>query len=546
MRNTQRLQSIQGIQSMQLPVPVASQQRRGAHIVIIGNGIAGLTAAVAARRAAPHKGIIMVTEQSHPTINTPALKQFAIGKLEREQLLAYPGGTERNNTIQVVHGRVEEIHAHDRSIQLAHGGILDYGDLLLATGSTPNGLPPDIPGRDFDGVLVLHRLQDYLSLRRRLYEVEDVVVIGGGMHAAETVMCMVQLGFQTHWLIRGKTFLSRTFDQAASAKMVQHIQQQGAIVYPETEVIGIVGSVGVVAGVVTNEQQMIACQLVLVCTGSSPNTTLAARCSQPIQHEPGRGILVNDQLRTSVPGIYAAGDVAALKNPQTGIHEVRAQWYAAVVQGHTAATSITGTATEAPFFGTPWHATRIGDISILTVGNTISSVPGVQMYNDCSKGSYRRLAVVNDRLVGYLSLGPTQPDGLAIKRIVDEEFSLREVGESLLKGTFDARRFSIQRHTRATKAIKATHTVNTPAPVTSGRLPAIKHTPAPGHAQKNTPAIPDKGVLHTPAPGAGVSFTGTLIKRPVSPLPATNPQASTYSHGIYNRQRGQFLQEKGS
>ena len=433
-RNTQRLQSIQ---NMQLPAPITHQQRKGAHIVIVGNGIAGLTAAVAARRAAPHKGILMVTDQSHPTINTPALKQFISGKLAREQLLAYPSGTERNNTIQVVHGRVEEIQARERYLRLSHGGILDYGDLLLATGSTPNGLPPNLPGRDFDGVLVLHHLQDYLSLRRRLHEVEDVVVIGGGMHAAETVMCMLQLGIQTHWLIRGKTFLSRMFDAAASAKMVQHIQQQGATIYTETEVIGLAGNVGVVAGVVTNEQQMIACQLVLVCTGSSPNTTLARHCSQPIQHEPGRGILVNDQLRTSVPGIYAAGDVAALKNPLTNIHETRAQWYAAVVQGHTAAATMTGTALEMPAFGVPWHATRIGDLSILTVGNTLHPASGAQVYSDTDKRSYRRLTVINDRLVGYLSLGPSQPDGLTIKRIVDEEISLRDVGESLLKGTFD-------------------------------------------------------------------------------------------------------------
>ncbi|HLX41327.1 MAG TPA: FAD/NAD(P)-binding oxidoreductase [Ktedonobacteraceae bacterium] len=507
-RNTQRLQSIQGIQSMHLAVPAATQQRKGAHIVIVGNGIAGLTAAIAARRAAPHKGIIIVTEQSHPTINTPALKQFAIGKLGREQLLAYPLATERNNNIHLVHGRVEEIQARDRYIRLSHGGILDYGDLLLATGSTANGLPYDVPGRDFDGVLVLHRLQDYLSLRRRLHEVEDVVVIGGGVHAAETVMCMVQLGLQTHWLMRGKTFLSRMFDAVASARMIQHIQQQGVTVYTETEVTGIVGSVGVVAGVVTNEQQMIACQLVLVCTGSSPNTTLANYCTQSIQHEPGRGILVNDQLRTSVPGIYAAGDVAALKNPQTSMHETRAQWYAAAVQGHSAAATMTGTALEVPFFGVPWHATRIGDLSMLMVGNTVSPVPGVQVYSDTSKGSYRRLAVSNDRLVGYLSLGPTQPDGLAIKRIVDEEISLRNVGESLLKGTFDAHHFSAERHTQVIKAIR---TVHTPAPGTSGKLPAIKPT-----------------VLALPS------------------LPAAHSQEHSRSLWTYNRQRGQFLQEKGS
>ena len=66
-----------------------------AEIVIVGNGIAGLTAAVEARKLAPDKQIVVITDQNHPTINTPALKQFAIGKLTREQLLAYPAGTER-------------------------------------------------------------------------------------------------------------------------------------------------------------------------------------------------------------------------------------------------------------------------------------------------------------------------------------------------------------------------------------------------------------------------------------------------------------------
>lgn len=521
------------MQNMHVPATPANMQRKGADMVVVGNGIAGLTAAVAARRAAPHKKVVIVTEQSHPTINTPALKQFAIGKLEREQLLAYPGGTERNNNIQVVHGHVAEINAHERCIRLAHGSILGYDSLLLATGSTANGLPSDLPGEDFDGVLVLHRLQDYLNLRRRMHEVEDVVVIGGGIHAAETVTCLLQLGFQTHWLIRGKTFLSRMLDPFASAMVLSHIQQRGATVYIETSAIGIAGSVGVVAGVVTNEQQMIACQLVLVCTGSSPNTTLAAHCTQPILHEQGRGILVNDQLHTSVPGIYAAGDVAALKNPQTGMHEAQAQWYAAVVQGHTAAAMMTGTAIEMPFFGVPWHATRIGELSILTVGNTVGSIPGARVYTDNSKGSYRRLAVVHDHLVGYLSLGMTQPDGLAIKRIVDEEISLRDVGEALLKGTFDARRFSTQRHTYAVKAI---HTVN--SLVTSSMLPAIQPSPRSRHLQGDTPDTLSQ-VRHE-------NLTPISSLSPLPSLPSVRPQGHGRSLWSYNRQRGQFLQEKGS
>ena len=172
-----------------------------ADIVIVGNGIAGLTAAVDARRLAPDKRIIMITEQSHPTINTPALKQFAIGKLNREQLLAYPAGTERAQLIHVINARVEEINAQGKYVQLRGGRGFGYGDLLIATGSAPSGLPANLPGRNFDGVLSLHRLNDYLDLRRRLSEVEEVVVIGGGAHAIETVMGMLYLGIRVHWLM---------------------------------------------------------------------------------------------------------------------------------------------------------------------------------------------------------------------------------------------------------------------------------------------------------------------------------------------------------
>src|SRR5437588_12501922 len=87
-----------------------------ADIVIVGNGIAGLTAAVEARRLAPEKRVVIITEQIHPTINTPALKQFAVGRLTREQLLAYPAGTERAEHIHVVTAHVEEIDARSKYV----------------------------------------------------------------------------------------------------------------------------------------------------------------------------------------------------------------------------------------------------------------------------------------------------------------------------------------------------------------------------------------------------------------------------------------------
>ena len=431
-----------------------------AEIVIVGNGIAGLTAAIEARKLAPDKRIVVITDQNHPTINTPALKQFAIGKLTREQLLAYPAGTERTQRIHVINARVEEIQAQKKYVCLTGGRGFGYESLLIATGSVATGLPQNLPGRDFDGVLTLHRLNDYLDMRRRLSEIEDAVVIGGGSHAIETVVSLLYWGIRVHWLIRSDTFLPRMLDRPASDMVLDRIRRAGAKVDTQTEVVGIVGRVGSVNGVVTDQHQFLPCQLVLVCTGTTPVTTLAANCELPMKCK--RGILVDDQLRSSVRDIYAAGDVAALKDPQSGEYAPRAQWYAAVQQARIAAAAMTGSAVHEDGFGVPWHATRLGELSMLTVGNALQWRDMATTLTDSGKGSYRRLSIVDDRLVGYLSLGPSQPDGLAIKRLIDEGHSIRNIKKALLKGNFDARNYFSHQRTYAAHFMVHTGTLPTP------------------------------------------------------------------------------------
>jgi NAD(P)H-nitrite reductase large subunit len=482
-----------------------------ADIVIIGNGIAGLTAAIEARRLARDKHIVIITEQIHPTINTPALKQFAIGKLEREQLLAYPAGTERAERIHVVHAHVDEIHARSKYIQTSNGCGFGYDKLLIATGSRPQGLPAHIPGRDFDGVCTLHRLQDYLDLRRRLSEVSDAVVIGGGVHAIETVMGLLYWGIRVHWLIRGSTFMARMLDKSASEIVLERVRHAGCKVHTTTEVVGVVGRVGVVVGVITNHQEMIPCQLVLTCTGTTPVTTLADRCTLPIRQQ--HGILVDDQLHTSVPDIYAAGDVAALKNPQTGKYETRALWYAAVAQARTVAAVMTGHDELAlQPFGVQWHATHLGDLSMLTVGSPLISGPTIVTLTDTGQGSYRRMAVMDDRLIGYLSLGPAQPDSLAIKQIIEEGHAVRDITKALLKGNFDARRYLSKHHKRIAQGVLTGQLRQLPEPTsTSAHIPRVQLMPFTGAlpaARHNTDA------LHALSPsGDTEALTGVARRR---------------------------------
>jgi len=510
-----------------------------AEIVIVGNGIAGQTAAIEARRHAPGKRIVMITGQSHPTINTPALKQFAIGKLTREQLLAYPAGTERAQRIHVINVRVEEIHARDSYVCLTGGRGFGYESLLIATGSSATGLPADLPGRDFDGVLTLHRLNDYLDLRRRLSEVDEAVVIGGGPHAIETVMSLLYWGIRVNWLIRSETFLPRMLDRPASDMVLERVQRAGAKVYTETKVLGIIGRVGAVAGVVTNQHQLLPCQLILVCTGTTPVTTLADRCDLPLRHN--RGVVVDNQLRTSVRNIYAAGDVAALQDPQTGEYAPRAQWYAAVLQGRIAGAAMTGSEQQEEGFGVPWHATRLGELSMLTVGNILQWSDTATTLTDSSKGSYRRLSIIDDRLVGYLSLGSSQPDGLAIKRLIDEGLSIRDIKKALLKSNFDARKYFSQQRTYAAQRM-----------VNTGKLPPPDTIETTRQTQKLMDAPRETGPLAAPAT---VSYPiDTKIEVDIDPLlnvdvyrdyTSTNVGISASEESLVNSDNYQYSADPG-
>ena len=464
----------------------ARAQKDRADVVIVGNGIAGLTAALEARKLAPEKRIAIITEQCHPTIHTPALKQFAIGKLAQEQLLAYPAGIERSQQIEVINTRVEEIQAREKYLCLSDGAKFGYSTLLLATGSKPNGLQPNVPGYDFDGVRTLHRLSDYLDLRRRLRlrEAQTAVVIGGGLHAMETVMGLVHEGVSVHWLIRSATFLPNMLDHTASDMVLEYSRRAGVHVSTETEVTGIIGRIGVVAGVVTNHEQTISCQLVLLCTGTSPTTILAKQCNMPLKQQ--NGILVDERLHTSVRDIFAAGDAVALWNPQARAYQRQSFWHAAVLQGRVAAASMVGYSHEVAPFGTSWHATQLGELSLLTVGNPLHGSLEDTTITDKRRGSYCLLSIRDNRLVGYLSLGKTQPDGLAIKRIIDEELPIHSMEKSLITGDFDARQHFAQRHTHAAlHAHKMAVTTKLPIPdttlphFTASRQKTVEHDTEP-------------------------------------------------------------------
>lgn len=417
-----------------------------ADILIVGNGIAGLTAAVEARGHAPAASILIVTEQNHPTINTPALKQFGAGRIEVDQLPAYPPGMERDVGIGVANLRVDRVDIRAGAVELVDGQRIKYGQLLLATGADATNLPSDCPGRDFDGVMTLHKLRDYQDLRRRLEAVSSVVVIGGGYHAAEMAIMLRHRRLRVTWLVRGRGLLSGQLDTPASDILLRHVERLGVDVRLETELAGVVGRMGAAVGVVTSAQEFIPCQLVIACIGVRPDVALLKETG--LAAPSAQGVQVNDRLQTRAPNIFAAGAVAAVLDPQTGQHVPRGQWYFAFQQGRLAGALLAGAVVSpeatAKAFGCFWHATQIDKVSVLAAGAPMVSEhdhPDNEVLADGAGDWYRRIVVRHDRLVGYLAVGPKQANGLAIKRLIDEQINIGAIRRQLLARDFDVRSF---------------------------------------------------------------------------------------------------------
>ncbi|HKS69120.1 MAG TPA: NAD(P)/FAD-dependent oxidoreductase [Ktedonobacterales bacterium] len=442
-------------------------------ILIIGNGIAGCAAAMQARQHEPGAEILVVTEQPHPTINTPALKQFGAGHLELEQLLAQPPGTERRLRIGVIQQHVERIDVRSRQVYLRGGQHIQYERLLLATGSRPVGFP-SLPGADFDGVMTLHTLRDYLDLRRRLPVTSHAIVCGGGYHAAESALLLRQANVRVTWLIRGRSILAGQLDTPSSDLLLQQVQRQGVEVRLETEAAGIVGRLGVAAGVLSTDGEFIPGELIIAATGVRPDTMLVQGTDMAMQAR--HGLRVDERLQTVMPNVYAAGAVASILDPQSRQRDSRAQWYFAFQQGRLAGASLAGASipedARTAATGAFWHATHLGKLAVVSAGAPMLSErdhDDIEIAGNGSAAFHRRIVLRGDHLVGYLAVGAHPPSGLAIKRIIDERLDVRAIRKQLLSEDFDVPAFLRKRHIHFLQERADLPVAPTPATMPIGR-----------------------------------------------------------------------------
>ncbi len=440
------------------------------HVVVVGNGVAGIEAALAVRKREPDWRVTVVSEESDNFFSRTALMWVFSGQMSHRDIEPYERDLYANARLERVRARATSVDTKAKKLSLA-GGLapIAYDRLLIACGSRPRKGP--WPGADLRGVGHFVTLTDLewlenevhgrraqpeppnadahlgrtekaspyarrdVAANKRGRVAERVAVIGGGLIGIEAVEVSHAAKKKVTFLIREEWFWPIALDSKEAEWIADRMREHGVDVRLEHEVVKLVGDdAGSVIRVETGEGDVDA-DCVVVAIGVEPNTGWLE--SSGIELDARKGIVVDGSLRTSAEDVWAAGDCASVEW-YDGSRRPEQLWYTARDQGRVASRALLGDAAEYRR-GTWYNSAKLMDIEYTTVGLVNMKLEGERSFFHEERGPVRsttRVVVVGDRVVGFNMLG-RRWDHSVMARWIEERRSLGFVLDHLGDASFD-------------------------------------------------------------------------------------------------------------
>jgi len=307
------------------------------HIVIIGNGISGITTARYLRKLSDHKITVISSESAHFYSRT-ALMYIYMGHMKMEDTKPYEDWFWQKNRIDLVNDHVMNIDFDGQKLQMQKGTEIAYDKLVLALGSKSNKF--GWPGQDLKGVGGLYHLQDLENMEAYSDGLKRAVIVGGGLIGIEMAEMFHSRGIDVTMLVRESSYWDNILPPEESRMVSDHILDNHIDLRLGSNLGEIKdnGSGQCKSVVIKETSEEIPCGYVGLTAGVSPNIGWL----KETQLETGRGIQVNEYLETNIANVYAVGDCAEQVNPMPGRRGVEAIWYTGRMMGETAAYNIVG------------------------------------------------------------------------------------------------------------------------------------------------------------------------------------------------------------
>ena len=374
------------------------------NIIIIGNGITGITCARNIRKKNSDATITVISEESKHFYSRTALMYIDMGHMKYENTKPYEDWFWSKNRINLIQATVKHLNTDNKSIQLDDSRILNYDKLVLATGSIPNNF--GFPGEDLNGVQALYNLQDLAKMEKNTINISSAVIIGGGLIGIEMAEMLHSRNISVTMLIRENAYWANVLPQEEAQLIGNHLHKHGITLKFNTELkeIQSIDQLSV-HSVVTKQNETIDCQFLGITTGVKPNINFLKNSSIEIE----KGILVNEFLETNIPDIFAAGDCAQFRFAKTGEAPIEQLWYTGKMQGETLANTICGNKTTYDR-GIWFNSAKFFDLEFQTYGKILPEITPEQesfyWEHENGKISFRANYNKSDRsIIGFNFIG---------------------------------------------------------------------------------------------------------------------------------------------
>jgi len=331
------------------------------NILIIGNGISGVTAARHIRKQSNHKITIISAETEHFFSRT-ALMYVYMGHMRYENIKPYEDHFWEKNNIDLIFDFVEKVQGEEKRIYLKTGKELNFDELIIACGSKPNKF--GWKGQDLPQVQGLYSWQDLENMEVNTKNCRRAVIIGGGLIGVEMAEMLLTRGIAVTFLVRENRFWGNVLPKEEGELISGHIRSHHVDLRFEEELDEVLpDDHGNVRAIKTKKGEEIPCQFVGLTAGVSPNIDFLKDSDVETQ----RGVLVNEFLETNRPNVYAIGDCAEFHQHPTGRRNIEQVWYTGKMMGETVAQTICGNKT-AYQPGVWFNSAKFFDIEYQTYG----------------------------------------------------------------------------------------------------------------------------------------------------------------------------------
>lgn len=380
---------------------MATHDRR---YVIIGNGIAGTTAADTLRKNDPNCSIHMLTNEQYPLYNRVSLPRFLQGVIvEQKVMIRDFAWHEQRNINLLTETMVTQIDTEAKTVATDDGQTLPYDALLVATGGWAN--PLTCPGAaETKHIYNFVTLDDTKTIIERMLESRTALAYGGSFISYELCDGFAVRKLDTTWLMRGPFWLRSSLDPDGGEVVDNIARKFGVHVIHGDEIDSIVPTNGVPGHVKTKQGREIQADMIGIGLGITLNTQLLA--NTPV--EVHSGVVVDQYLETTVPGIFAAGDVAEFYDATIDRHHTMGTWDNAMAHGRIVGVNMAGG--HEAYVDVPTYTSPLFDVNIAVVGTAESNNPelnSIARREPGEKGNenYRKLFFRENKLAGVLMIG---------------------------------------------------------------------------------------------------------------------------------------------